>query len=298
MRNAADGFEGLLRTVVERAQAEGVLPWQRPTRDGAVVGGAPVNAVTGKAYRGVNRWLLRWTGARYFAGAGQWRKVGATVTDRSAAVTVWIPARWRTIIDRETGKVVGRVPFKFKAGTVYPASAVTGWTAPAAPAVETVDADAAADAIVDAMPNAPTILHRDGAASGSYSPTLDAVLMPHRNACRSAARYYKTLFHELAHSTGHVSRIGRDEIGTSFGSHEYSREELVAEFAAALLADECGMSEETLDNSAAYVQHWLQFIASDPSVLSAAAADAEKAVAFILGNGKRASKVEPTAAAS
>ncbi|NTV47214.1 MAG: hypothetical protein HGB11_11990 [Chlorobiales bacterium] len=48
---------------------------------------------------------------------------------------------------------------------------------------------------------------------------------------------YSTLFHELAHSTGHQSRLLREGITRNwgFGSHEYSEEELVAEMSASFL---------------------------------------------------------------
>jgi antirestriction protein ArdC len=55
--------------------------------------------------------------------------------------------------------------------------------------------------------------------------------MPRPTTFDSGQEYYSTLFHELTHSTGHPSRLDRDSVRVTarFGSHEYSKEELIAE---------------------------------------------------------------------
>ena len=59
------------------------------------------------------------------------------------------------------------------------------------------------------MPNPPSF-EQDSRAF--YRPSTDAVGMPSRSAFESAEKYYSTLFHELTHSTGHPSRVGREGI--------------------------------------------------------------------------------------
>ena len=65
--------------------------------------------------------------------------------------------------------------------------------------------------------------------------------MPPRSSFNSSEGYYATIFHELTHSTGHPSRVGREGIETlnGFGSDSYSREELIAEMGSAML---CGVT--------------------------------------------------------
>ena len=79
-------------------------------------------------------------------------------------------------------------------------------------------------------------LHWD-AESAYYVPEHDEVHVPPRAAFTDAHGYYATLFHELAYSTGHPSRLAREGYRTAahFGSKRYSQEELVAEFAAGRL---------------------------------------------------------------
>src|SRR3546814_12593964 len=92
-----------------------------------------------------------------------------------------------------------------------------------------------AEAIVAGYADGPVVLHDADAAY--YVPSHDEVHLPPRTAFRDADGYYATLFHELAHSTGHPSRLNREgyQASAPFGSPLYSREELVAEFAAAFL---------------------------------------------------------------
>jgi antirestriction protein ArdC len=61
------------------------------------------------------------------------------------------------------------------------------------------------------------------------------------------------MHHELIHSIGH-SRLSRKSIlkPSYFGSHEYSKEGLVAEMGAVFLCGHSGIEHRIPDNSAAY----------------------------------------------
>ena len=97
--------------------------------------------------------------------------------------------------------------------------------------------------------------------------------------------YYSTFFHELVHSTGHKRRLGRSGVEevAAFGSHEYSKEELVAEIGSAMLCGVAGIEQVTLDNSAAYIQSWLKALKNDERMIVSAAGQAQKAADYILG---------------
>jgi antirestriction protein ArdC len=102
--------------------------------------------------------------------------------------------------------------------------------------------------------------------------------MPSRNCFESLEAYYSTLFHELTHSTGHTSRLNRfEEAATDheFGSESYSKEELVAEMGAAMLAGIAGISHATLSNSASYLQTWITRLKSDSRLIISAASHAQ-----------------------
>jgi antirestriction protein ArdC len=133
------------------------------------------------------------------------------------------------------------------------------------------------------MPNAPSIERKE--ARAYYQVSGDVVNMPKENLFQSDEEYYSTLFHELIHSTGHESRLNRDEISKTnlCGSHDYSKEELVAEMGAAFLCGRCGIEPSVIENQAAYIQGWLKKLKSHKKWLIYAAAKAQKATDFILG---------------
>ena len=140
----------------------------------------------------------------------------------------------------------------------------------------------AAQATVRAMPNRPGIVH--GYTGAAYSPRTDIVRMPKPERFDSNEAYYSTLFHELAHSTGHTDRLGRKGIMDTvmFGSTTYSREELVAEMGSAFLCGEAGILEPCIDRSSAYIAGWLKALKNDRKLVVTAAAQAQKATDFIL----------------
>lgn len=118
-----------------------------------------------------------------------------------------------------------------------------------------------------------------------YIPAKDEVHVPRIQQYDDASEYYSTLFHEMIHSTGHVSRLNRIK-STSFGSSEYSKEELVAEIGATFLRNHAGIdTSQTFQNSVAYLQSWKKALENDKNLFVSAAGCAEKAANYII-NGK------------
>ncbi|QDV81357.1 zincin-like metallopeptidase domain-containing protein [Stieleria magnilauensis] len=141
-----------------------------------------------------------------------------------------------------------------------------------------------AERIVDGYESKPTIRH-DGGRRAFYRPSTDSVHMPEpeRFDCRES--YYGTLFHELSHSTGHSDRLNRglDTELAPFGSPDYSREELIAEMGAAFLCAAAGISPPTIEQSASYLQSWIDVLKGDKRLVVGAAGAAQKAADLILG---------------
>lgn len=116
-----------------------------------------------------------------------------------------------------------------------------------------------------------------------YRPSDDSVTLPRVEQFRNKAEYYSTKFHELAHSTGHHSRLNRLDRVAAFGSEEYSKEELVAEISSAAILNHLQMETfSSFRNSAAYIQSWLKALKDDKRMIVSASSKAEKAVALIL----------------
>lgn len=120
-----------------------------------------------------------------------------------------------------------------------------------------------------------------------YSPREDCVNIPPIEQHESAEFFYSTFFHELIHSTGHAKRLNREGVAAfdRFGSERYSLEELVAELGASFLCGLTGIDREpVVENTAAYIQGWLKKLKDDKQFIFKAAAEAQKAVDFIVGN--------------
>ncbi len=117
---------------------------------------------------------------------------------------------------------------------------------------------------------------------GYYAPTADIINVPNIELFDSSEHYYSTVFHEIAHSTGHQTRLNR-LTATEKRSKSYAREELVAEITSAMLAEYAGIStREIFDNSAAYVSQWAQKLEEDCNAILYAAAKAEQAFNYII----------------
>lgn len=122
-----------------------------------------------------------------------------------------------------------------------------------------------------------------------YVPALDSVTVPKMEQFPKTAEYYSTVFHELAHSTGHKSRLNRLNMTAHFGTCDYSREELVAELTACGIMHEMG--EETSSsfrNSTAYIQSWLKALENDSKMIVWASGRAEKAFDMIMSSAEPA----------
>lgn len=139
--------------------------------------------------------------------------------------------------------------------------------------------------LLELYKGAPVVIHR-GQAKAYYSVDGDKVCLPLWKDFKSEALAYSTLCHELVHSTGSKERNNRT-FGEYFGDQKYSYEELVAEIGAAMLSAEAGYIEETVENSAAYLQGWSKALKDHSAWFWDAFNDATKAVERILGKEKK-----------
>lgn len=114
-----------------------------------------------------------------------------------------------------------------------------------------------------------------------YHPATDRINVPSIENFVSEPAYYQACFHEMAHSTGHSKRLHRPKFFIK-GDERYSREELIAEIASAVLLHENGLAVNTTDrNHVAYIQSWGKALKSDPLLIEKAMAGAMAAVEYI-----------------
>ena len=128
----------------------------------------------------------------------------------------------------------------------------------------------------------------NGGGGAFYSPSKDYVNMPKLETFVDSDSYYKTLFHELAHSTGHESRLNRktltDVANANGGKTPYAQEELVAEISSMYLVGLLGLDPKDSNlNSQAYIQGWCKHLTDKPRECVYAMQQATKVIAYIQG---------------
>lgn len=124
-----------------------------------------------------------------------------------------------------------------------------------------------------------------------YSPYEDTVVLPPSNSFKTSNSYYATQLHELAHSTGHESRLSRN-LKNKFGTEEYAKEELRAEISSSFLMQKFHLEEDKrhLDNHKSYVKNWLELLKNSPQELFNAITDANKIVDYLDDNSIKKDK--------
>ena len=109
-----------------------------------------------------------------------------------------------------------------------------------------------------------------------YVPSQDFIVLPMKEqfnigktaeeVYRDGMEYYSTALHEMAHSTGHESRLNRQ-----FGAKRtegYAHEELIAEMTAALVGSTMGFDKKILENNANYLKGWLENLKRNPESIT------------------------------
>lgn len=113
-----------------------------------------------------------------------------------------------------------------------------------------------------------------------YSISKDEIVVPEKAQFKDGESFYGTLLHEMTHSTGAESRLGRIK-PAAFGSDDYAREELVAELGSALVAQRYGMSRHLKEDSCAYLKSWLGSLKESPQFIKTTLLEVKKATSMI-----------------
>lgn len=138
------------------------------------------------------------------------------------------------------------------------------------------------DLIETVIANSEAPIQYNGGNRAYYSPMSDSIHLPEIKDFKTMQDYYATALHEIAHSTGHESRLNRSLKGM-FGSPDYAREELRAELASVFMQTELGISVEGkhFENHGAYLASWLKAVKDNPKEFYSAASDAEKIADYV-----------------
>lgn len=260
-------------------------PWVRPWGANQAKG-LPVNALTGRAYRGCNVMFLLatpfqsrgWLTFKQVSSLGGKVKRGSRATDIFFFTSIEVEKT-----DKATGeKVLVDVPClrNYKVFNLeqceLPADAPIKYNPEDSTEAPTDDTSVFDEC--EKLLNM-SVWHEDD-VKAYYIPSRDEIHLPNRRTFSSLSGFWGTAMHELSHWTGHESRLNRD-IQHAFGTQKYAREELIAEVSSWLLAVTLGTPHEP-QNSAAYLASWVRDFKDKPRELYSAISQAQKAVDYLL----------------
>ncbi|RVP54058.1 DUF1738 domain-containing protein [Sinorhizobium meliloti] len=284
MQSIKDTYQRITDSIIEQLEA-GTKPWIRPWR-GNSRGSLVPRRAAGEAYRGINV-LMLWL-ASELAGYEEntWmtyrqaQDLGGQVRKGEKGSLV---VKYGTFTPKEREDDDERAIPYLKGYMVFNIEQIENlpnrFYRPAAdlpatpvPHLETVE----------------TFVRNTGAAityggtTACYRPAPDDILMPDRARFVDEVHLYSTLLHEMSHWSGAKHRLDRDLSGR-FCSESYAIEELVAELSAAFLCADLGVAHDPRDNTATYLESWLQALKNDKRAIISAAARAQEAADYLHG---------------
>jgi len=297
MRNR-ELYQEITETIVTQLKS-GTKPWESPWVSSGTPG-FPMNGHRHRRYNGINVLTLWATAAQQHYESHIWltyrqsKQLGGHVRkgEQATKVVYWkvINRRSRDQEAKEDAdtKNTDRIPLLryYNVFNLAQIDGVTlenvGFETPEIPDV-LKDNDLA---LFDTLRNALQADIQLGGTQAYYQPSTDQIHLPDQDRFTSAERFYSTLFHELGHWTGHPTRLDRDLNSTPKHSDRYAWEELIAELTAAYLATHFRIQyddeeRKQYEQSAAYLNSWIQALEAEPYTLFKAARSAEEATEYL-----------------
>ena len=287
-------------------------------------GGAPVSAITGKRYNGVNRIFLmlasmergysdnRWLTYKQMEDKG-WR-FKTDAEGRSLGKGAVVEIEYFELRDKQTKQPFDRHTLdgmtadernEYMDENVYPlrkyyrvfnGDVIEGIPEQKKGEHDTTGYNARAENLISYWSETESPI-RYGGSAAFYSPQTDEIRLPKKEAFVDMPEFYSTALHEIGHSTGHEKRLNR-VMSTDRKTPEYAEEELRAEIASMFIEQDLGVEvkEKHIENNSAYIGAWKSKIKEDPNILFKAIADAERITKFIMAKEKEIKKeTEPFA---
>ena len=306
MTKKKDVYEIITEQVIKGLQDKG-LEWFRPWSSNGLTGVA-ISHSTGKPYKSINQFLLSYAIAEFGYSSNEFitfKQANALGGKVQKGCTSHIVVFWN--VSYSVKDANGKITFYRKVSDipsdlqhlakkhlspryyrVFNLDDVKGvddkWKIKDVVKGTIFEPRQDADQIYSEMVKKPDLSH--GGNKAFYMPSSHSVRMPEQTTFADSDSYYKTLFHELIHSTGHKDLLNRKTLTESngFGTNTYSQEELVAEMGAMFLISILGLEPKDSDgNSQAYINGWVKHLKDHTKEVLFASTQSTKAVEYILG---------------
>lgn len=272
-------YDKVTQNIIQEIETGNLPPWLKPWKDGRRGGIVPVNAVTKRAYNGLNVLVLwcereekayptpEWLTYKQCQEAGGQVRKGETSTH-----VIYVN---RSVVNG--AKDEERLAPFMRLFNVFNVAQCDGLPHNA-PAPELLEHERNERA--EAFLLATKAEVRWGEAKAAYVPGMDMIVLPERGAFTGAENLYATWAHELCHWTGHKERLNRD-LMSRFHEKAYAFEELVAELGAAMTCAYLEVRGEL--RHASYVESWLKVLKENSRAILTAASLASKATEYLRG---------------
>lgn len=294
MEQRTNEYRKAIADAFVKSLQENALEWKKGWNSTMA---APQNAISGKNYKGLNRFYLtlyamshntadpRWATFKQIQDKGWRLNKGA----KGMKVEYWTPydyqnkknLQWeeynKLLNDPERRKQIGVVAKYYH---VFNGQDITG-----IPELQEQPerAEAVSDQIIDTISrNMGVEIANEGGDRAYYNISEDKIFLPPKTAFLADYEYNATALHELSHATGAVNRLNRD-LKNQFGTEKYAYEELVAEISSCFMGEHLQVQQtaEHMENHKAYVKSWIKEISEKPATLMKAIRDAENCANYL-----------------
>jgi antirestriction protein ArdC len=277
---------------------EGNSLFQKPVKENGMPAFVkPINPTTGKGYSAMNALALgmqrrddpRWMSADAARYAGNWVKEGEKGTliefPKTSDIQAVRTAEGKTIKDdkgvTQTKTIEFEKPqqgkaFLFNAEQMKDIMPLQEFLAKQVEGQALSPVERADKLIEDSKA---VIIH--GGQEAYYDKQRDAIFMPEKETFENETKYYQAAIHQLAHWSGHESRLNRPMEG-KFGSQDYAREEMRAAIAGLLLGGELKIGHN-FGQKDAYMSSFARILKDEPFEIAKASRDAQKITNLLLG---------------
>ena len=260
-------YYGKFAETAIRQMEAGTAPWQRGSKTGEPV--LPRNAITGRAYTGGNSVYLASRGQDRGFTDNRWMTMDQI--KKAAAQPPKGPGERVLVRDERKGqKPVWRTSI------VYNVEQVKGLKLPPRRPRPYWQAHNNADAVIAASE---VEIKTSPGDQAYYAKDRDQVVLPRPAQFRSPEHYYSTAIRNMAHASGHESRMDRETFkqthseGLEGAAH--GREKMRTEIATMTVADRLGVGYEP-NADPSYKELWIKALKEDPREIHRAASEGHR----------------------
>lgn len=282
MQSQTELRQTITNTIIDALKDGGLPPWKRPWADDNNAPGIHTSLSTGSHYRGINSLLLQCSAMRQGFKSKWWGTYnqiafnGASVQkgQKATKIILWKPIQRKR--SNEQGKEVEDSFLVMREFCVFNVEQTTGLdqfrVGFSKSEVDETDRFSNAQELIESI----GADLRHGGNQAFFRPQDDFIQLPYRHQFESETEYFQTAFHEHCHWA--EKRVGFDR---SQVPNAYSFFELVADLGACQVMAGLNLPSNS-QNTASYIQHWLQGMSDDPKFIFRAASFANKAADYLL----------------